>query len=106
MALETGIMAAPDRAPKARDDQVEPCRQAGEDPSSLTGWHAGTAGGLVALALVLIAIPVAAAMDPPWLGQASRLLAGLAGLTPISLAARALVFVVALVVISRPDGTA
>jgi hypothetical protein len=110
LALETAIMAAPDRAAKARDDLVEsrqPLDDAAATPdASLTGWRAGAAATLVAIALFLIAIPVAAAVDPALLGQATRLVAGLAGITPVALAARALVFVVALVVISRPDGTA
>lgn len=109
MALQTAILA-PDRAAKARDDQIEWRQQTDDDTAtpdaSLSGWRAGAALALVALALVLITIPVAATLDPALLGQASRLLAGLAGLTPITLAARALVFVVALVVITRPDGSA
>jgi hypothetical protein len=110
LALETAIMAAPDRAAKARDHLVERRQSLDEaaaaPDASLTGWRAGAAAALVAIALILIAIPVAAAVDPAMVGQATRVLAGLAGLTPVAMAARALVFVVALVVISRPDGKA
>lgn len=109
MALQTAILA-PDRAAEARDDQIECCQQTDDDTAmadaSLSGWRAGVAGALVTFAFVLIAIPLAAAFDPTLLGQASRLLTGLAGLTPLTLGARALVFVVALVVITRPDGKA
>lgn len=110
MTLQTAIMAAPDLAEEAGNYEVER-RQPIDDAAavaegSLSGWRAGAAGAVVLLALVLIAIPVAAALDPAILGQASRLVAALAGLTPLTLAARAVVFVVALAVISRPDGTA
>lgn len=107
--MQTAILA-PDRAAKARVVQVDHCQEhdfaATESGASLSGWRAGAAAALVALVLVLVAIPVAAALDPALVGQVSRLFAGLAGLTPVTLAARAVVLVVALAVISRPDGKA
>lgn len=109
MALQTAILA-PDRAVKARDDQIERCQQIDDSTDlpdgSLSGWRAGLAGVLVAFTFGLIAIPLAAVVDPALLGRASRLLSGLAGVTPLTLGLRALVFVVALVVITRPDGKA
>ena len=109
MALQTAVMATPDRAAEARVDPIDSCPsvdEAGVADASLFGWRAGAAGALVGLVLVLISIPIAAAVDPALLAQASRLLVGLAGLTPLTLAARAVVFVVALAVITRPDGSA
>jgi ABC-type glutathione transport system ATPase component len=103
-------MAAFDRAAEARDDRIESCQER-EDVSTtthatLSGWRSGIAAAIVAAALLLVATPVVGALDPSLLGQATRLLEGLAGLTPLTIGARALVFVVALVVISRPDGRA
>jgi len=62
----------------------------------------GLAVAVVAIVLVLLALPVLAVLDPP-AGHAADWLGRLAGLVPVVTGVRALAFIVAVVVISRSD---
>ena len=104
MLQQTTTMAAPARAAQARVDWIDHCREVDDDfTPALTGWRVGLAVAVVAAMLVLLALPVLAVLDPPFSSQAAVWLGGLATVVPLMTAVRALVIVVAAVVISRPD---
>jgi len=63
----------------------------------------GLAVAVVATILVLLALPVLAVLDPPLASHAAGWLGRMAAVAPLLTAARLLVFVVAAVIISRPD---
>lgn len=102
MSLDTATMAAPDRAAEARVDSVDGRPGREESTPSLSGWRATLAALVVAAVAVLLASPALAAIEPAVVSQAAVWMGRLAGFTPVMLGARALVLVVALVVITRP----
>ena len=102
MSLDSATMAAPARASEARFDRVDGRPELEESAPSLSGWRAAIAGIVVAAVVVLVASPTLAAIEPAMVSQAGVWIGRLAGFTPVMLGARALVFVVALVVITRP----
>ena len=104
MPTEPATMAAGTWAEPAQEDAISRCLEPDEAIPSLSGWRAGLAGLVVAAALFLLAAPALAAAMPGLAAGAAWWLERLAGLTPMMLGARAVVFVVALVVISRSDG--
>jgi len=103
MPLQTTTMAAPARAAQARVDWIDRCRDLDDLAPALTGWRVGLAVAVVATVLVLLALPVLAVLDPPLASHAAGWLGRLAAVVPLMIGVRALVFVVAAVVISRPD---
>jgi hypothetical protein len=104
MAIQSATQAASARAFQARDDRIESCQEADHAAPHLSGWRAGAALGVLAAVTILVAVPVLAALDPSLLDRVAVSAQRLAVIAPVMLAARALVFVVALAVISRPDG--
>ncbi len=103
MPQQTTTMAAPARAAQARVDWIDHCREDYDFTPALTGWRVGLAVAVVATVLVLLALPVVAVLDPPFSSHAAGWLGRLAAVVPLMTALRALVIVVAAVVISRPD---
>ena len=103
MPQQTTTMAAPARAAQARVDWIDHCRDLDDFTPALTGWRVGLAVAVVATVLVLLAVPVLAVLDPPLASHSAAWLGRLAAVVPLMTAVRVLVFVVAAVVISRPD---
>jgi len=103
MPQQTTTMAAPARAAQARVDWIDHCRDLDDFTPALTGWRVGLAAGAVATVVVLLALPLLAVLDPPLASHAAGWLGRLAAVVPLVTGVRALVFVVAAVVISRPD---
>jgi hypothetical protein len=103
MPLQTTTMAAPARAAQARVDWIDLCRDLDDFTPALTGWRVGLGVAVVATVLVLLAVPVLAVLDPPLASHSAAWLGSLAAVVPLMTAVRVLVFVVAAVVISRPD---
>jgi hypothetical protein len=103
MPQQTTTMAAPARAAQARVDWIDHCRDLDDFTPALSGWRVGLAVAVVATMLVLLALPVLAVLDPPLASHAAGWLGRLAAVVPLMTAVRALVFVVAAVIISRPD---
>ena len=103
MPQQTTTMAAPARAAQARVDWIDHCRDLDDFTPALTGWRVGLAVAIVATVLVLLAVPVLAVLDPPLASHSAAWLGRLAAVVPLMTAVRVLVFVVAAVVISRPD---
>lgn len=104
MPSQTTTMAAPARAAQARVDGVSRCQQSEIFTPPISGWRAGLATAVVAAVLVLLAAPVFAVLTPAQVEGAAGWLERLAGIAPVMVAARALVFIVAAVVIARSDG--
>jgi hypothetical protein len=102
MSFDAAIMAVDARAAEAREDAISGRHELPESAPSLSGWRAGLAVLVVATVVLLLASPVLAAAGPAAATQAVGWLSGFAGVTPVLLGARALVFIVALVVITRP----
>jgi hypothetical protein len=84
-------------------DWIDHWRDLDDFTPALSGWRVGLAVAVVATMLVLLALPVLAVLDPPLASHAAGWLGRLAAVVPLMTAARALVFVVAAVIISRPD---
>ena len=103
MPQQTTTMAAPARAAQARVDWIDHCRDLDDFTPALTGWRVGLAVAVVAAVLVLLAVPVLAVLDPTLASHSAAWLGRLAAVVPLMTAVRVLVFVVAAVVISRPD---
>jgi hypothetical protein len=103
MSLQTTTMAAPARAAQARVDWIDHCRDLDDLAPALTGWRVGLAVAVVATVLVLLALPVLAVLDPPLASHAAGWLGRVAAVVPLMTGIRAMVLVVAAVVISRPD---
>jgi hypothetical protein len=103
MPQQTTTMAAPARAAQARVDWIDHWRDLDDFTPALSGWRVGLAVAVVATMLVLLALPVLAVLDPPLASHAAGWLGRLAAVVPLMTAVRALVFVVAAVIISRPD---
>jgi hypothetical protein len=103
MPQQTTTMAAPARAAQARVDWIDHCRDLDDFTPALTGWRVGLGVAVVATVLVLLAVPVLAVLDPPLASHSAAWLESLAAVVPLMTAVRVLVFVVAAVVISRPD---
>ena len=103
MPLQTATMAAPARAVQARVDWVDACRELDDFTPALTGWRMGLAVAIVVTVLVLLAVPVLAVLDPPLASQAAGWLSHVGAAVPVMTGIRALVFLVAVVAISRPD---
>ncbi len=103
MPQQTTTMAAPARAAHARVDWLDHCRDLDDFTPALSGWRVGLAVAVVATILVLLALPVLAVLDPPLASHAAGWLGRMAAVAPLLTAARLLVFVVAAVIISRPD---
>jgi hypothetical protein len=103
MPQQTATMAAPARAVQARVDWIDACRDPDDFTPALTGWRVGLAVAIVAAVLVLLAVPVLAVVDPPLAGQAAGWLSHVAAVVPVMTGIRALVFLVAVIAISRPD---
>ena len=103
MPQQTTTMAAPARAAQARADWLDHCRDLDDFTPALSGWRVGLAVAVVATILVLLALPVLAVLDPPLASHAAGWLGRMAAVAPLLTAARLLVFVVAAVIISRPD---
>ncbi len=104
MPLDTATTALPARAAQARDDRLVGRPQAQESHPALAGWRAALAGAVVAAIVVLLAAPPLAAALPATLSWAAGFVERTAGLAPVMLGARAVVLVVALVLISKSDG--
>ena len=103
MPQQTTTMAAPARAAQARVDWIDHCRDLEDFTPALTGWRVGLALAVVATVLVLLAVPVLVVLDPPLASHSAAWLGRVAAVMPLMTAVRAAVFVVAAVVISRPD---
>lgn len=103
MPQQTATMAAPARAAQARVDWIDRSRELDDLTPALSGWRVGLAVAVVAAVLVLLALPVMAVLDPPLTSRAAGWLERLAVVVPLMTGVRALVFVLAAVVISRPD---
>ena len=103
MPQQTATMAAPARAVQARADWIDHCRELDDFTPALTGWRVGLAVAIVAAVLVLLAVPVLAVADPPLASRAAVWLERMAAVIPVMTGLRALAFVVAAVLISRPD---
>ena len=103
MAQQTATMAAHARAAQARVHRIDHGRDLDDFTPALSGWRAGLAVAVVATVLVLLALPVVAILDPPLTSQAAGWLGRLTAVVPVMAGVRALAFVVAAVVISRPD---
>lgn len=103
MPQQTATMAAHARAAQARVDWVDHCLELDDSAPALSGWRLGLALAIVATGLGLLALPVLAAFDLPLASQVAGRLGSLASVVPVMTAVRALVFVVAAVVISRSD---
>ena len=103
MSLQTATMAAQARGGQARAGWIEACPDDDDFTPALAGWRVGLAAAIVAAVLALLAVPVAVALDPAVAGQALRWLEHLAVVMPLMTAVRALMLVVAVVVISRSD---
>ncbi|HET7466806.1 MAG TPA: hypothetical protein VFL29_09070 [Candidatus Dormibacteraeota bacterium] len=101
MSLDTATMAAPAGAAEARFDRVDGRPELDESSPSLSGWRAALAATVVVAVVVLLASPALAALEPAMVSRAAMWVR-LSAFTPVMLGARALVFVVALVVITRP----
>jgi hypothetical protein len=84
-------------------DWIDHWRDLDDFAPALSGWRVGLAVAVVATMLVLLALPVLAVLDPPLASHAAGWLGRLAAVVPLMTAVRALVFVVAAVIISRPD---
>jgi hypothetical protein len=84
-------------------DWIDHWRDLDDFTPALSGWRVGLAVAVVATMLVLLALPVLAVLDPPLASHAAGWLGRLAAVVPLMTAVRALVFVVAAVIISRPD---
>ena len=104
MPQQTATMAAHARAAQARVDWIEHCLELDDLAPALSGWRVGLAVAIVATVLALLALPVLAVLDPPLAGRAAGWLGRLAALVPAMTAVRALVVVVAVVVVSKSDG--
>ena len=104
MPKQTATMAAHARAVQARVDWIEHGLEPVESAPTLSGWRAGLAVAIVATVLALLALPVLAVLDPPLAGRAAGWLGRLAAVVPALTAVRALVVVVAVVVVSKSDG--
>jgi len=106
MPVQSAIMPAHTRSIPDRVDRIEHCREL-DDPSPspvLSGWRLGLSVAIVATVLALLALPVLAVLDPPLAGRAAGWLGRLAAVVPALTAVRALVVVVAVVVVSKSDG--
>ena len=106
MPQQTTTMAAPARAAQARVEWIDHCRELDDFAPALTGWRVGLAVAIVATVLALLALPVLAVLDPALAGQTAGWLGRLAAVVPAITGVRALVFVVAVVVIARSDARA
>ena len=104
MPQQTATMAAHARAAQARVDRIERCPEFDDVAPALSGWRVGLAVAIVATVLALLALPVLAVLDPPLAGRAAGWLGRLAAVVPALTAVRALVVVVAVVVVSKSDG--
>ena len=103
MSQETAIMAAQARGGQAQLGWIEACPDVDDFTPALTGWRVGLAAAVVAAVLALLVLPVAVVLDPNFAGQAASWLGHMAAIIPVMTAVRALVLVVAAVVISRSD---
>ena len=105
MPVQSAIMPAHTRSIPDRVDRIEHCREL-DDPSPspvLSGWRLGLSVAIVAAVLGLAALPVVTVFDPSVAGLAAGWLGRLAAVVPVMTGVQALVFVVAIVVVSRPD---
>ena len=96
-------MAAQVRAAQARVDWIKPCPEDNDLTPALAGWRVGLAAAVVAAVLVLSALPVVVLLEPSHAIQVAGWLGRLAGVIPVLAMLRALVVVVAVVVIARSD---
>src|SRR5438034_6225658 len=101
MPQQTATMAAYARPAQARVEWTEHCLEPDEHVPTLSGWRAVLAVAIVAAVLALLALPVLAVLDPPLAGRAAGWLGHLAAVVSVMTAARALIVVVAFVVVSR-----
>ena len=108
MATQPAVMAATARAAEAGEAWAEHGPLTEEAPSFLTGWRALVAGLAMLVVVGLLALPALAAavsiVSPNVVSQAMTWLERLTVGAPAVLTARALVAVVAMVVIARSDG--
>jgi len=107
MASQSATIAATARAAEAREARVTPC-SATEPSPVLSGWRFGGAGVVILVVVALLLTPALLAAgsiaDASVVGRAAAWLERVALAAPAVLAARALVFVVAVVAIARSDG--
>lgn len=103
MPHQTATMAAHARAAQARVDWAERCLELDDLNPALSGWRVGLAVAIIASVLALLALPALAVLDPAHAGQVAGWLGRVAAVVPVMTGVRALVFVVALVVVSRSD---
>ena len=102
MSQETATMAAQARGGQARADWIEACPDVDDFTPALSGWRVGLAAAVVAAVLALLALPVMAVLDPSFVGWGSQL-AHLGAVVTLMAGVKALVFVVAVVVLARSD---
>src|SRR5579859_1355518 len=103
MHPQTATMAAHARAAPAGVEWVERCLEPDDPTPALAGWRAGLAAAIVASVVALLAFPALAVLDPALAGHAAGLLERLAAVVPVITGVRALVVVVAVLVVVRPD---
>ena len=108
MATQPASMAATARAAEDRDARMAPCQPFESSPYLLSGWRAAAAASVVAGVIVLMLMPALVAsgsvLDAPGIARAAAWLEHFAVAAPAVLTARALVALVAVVVIARSDG--
>ena len=103
MRVQSATKAAHTRSVPERVERIEHCLELDDPSPALSGWRLGLSAAIVAAVLALVALPVVAVLDPSVAGQAAGWLGRLAAVVPVMTGVQALVFVVAIVVVSRPD---
>lgn len=108
MAMQPAVMTATARSAEAGEVWVEHGPLTEDAAPFLSGWRALVAGLAVLVVVGLLALPALAAagsvLNPNVVAQAMTWLGRLTVGAPAVLTARALVAVVAMVVIARSDG--
>ena len=103
MRVQSATKAAHTRSVRDRVDRIEHCLELDDAFPALSGWRLGLSAAIVAAVLALVALPVVAVLDPSLASQGAGWLGHLTAVVPVMTGVRALVFVVAIVVVSRPD---
>jgi hypothetical protein len=103
MLQQTATMAAHARAAPARVEWAGHCLELDEAAPALSGWRVALAAAIVGAVPVLLAFPVLAVLDPTLAAHTAGLLGGLAAGVTVMTGVRALVLVVAVVLVARSD---
>src|SRR5438270_4895369 len=103
MPVQSATMPAHTRSTPDRVEWTEHCPELDDNSPALSGWRLGLSVAIVAAVLGLAALPVVAVLDQSLAGQGASWLGRLSAVVPVMTGVRALVFVVAIVLVSRPD---